>query len=988
MSNKFLFLISFVLVLTLVYTSYGDTTPPNPDPMEWQGVPYARTPCSIAMKAKVATDVNDPPVEYYFECTTHPGASSSWQEDPNYVATGLTPATSYTFRVKARDSYSPPNETGWSTEKSATTPFIKIDFDDPCDPNSAAVPDAHNYTTSTEPNFTALVIPESVGRILPQPGYDVNGTIIEFDGWLGSRRRDEPNRYNYKGKDWKNEIYRDFVFSYYPESMEITLWGLGDGRKCDITIYAFDVDTVDRRIANWSTPTEANIIVTSFDSNNGAQSQWPYYPNKWGRNPERYAFTGLATADKYGRIIISAAKDPNSQNNQPFAYCNALIVSPNSTGPGYVPVEEATIPRPVDGQKDVDVNGVLTWTKGAYAVKHDIYLDTDFDDVNDANRASHANVEFYEPNLATNTYNWPKYLKMDQTYYWRIDEVNASGGPQWPGEVWSFTTRKYLVVDNLNYQDGTALREVWQEQNCAEIDSKSTPARSGSRSMEYAYKNGDYSPYYARAYADVGGPGRANYGLGMCKDWLSAGAKALSLWFYGDPGNPVNEQMYIDLTDGDGDTWTVPYDGAMADVKKAVWQEWNINLTIAPKYLNLDNMKRITIRFGELGGPPGSEGKVYFDDIRLYPRRCVHVKRSDVLAKVDYAPGGVVAGDCIVDYLEIQAMGNAWLFEDNIAETNIPKPNDVNLVVYYSMELNDPTHIKPYPFDSTKLGCLSAKGVTSSATGVIIGNDPNNPNPSHGMFHFNSVCFDGKVYDDATAITCGRNWSPFMYGSKDLTLACWVKWAGPHVPYRFKSQPIISMRRDWNENGTLFFMECDTYPNPRGSFSLRQFSQRDPEMNQEYGWTAVYSPTGILDSTIGQWVHLAAVCKPNYPDPNFLVDLYLNGGRVVTNRPFRYGGGDPCTIELTIGNHDPAGNYIKENFNGEIDEVYIFNRVLGPNEIAYLADTTPIDGVQCIPIPSGAELFSPEAKGKKRINFKDYAFLADPNMWLCKEYWP
>jgi hypothetical protein len=197
------------------------------------------------------------------------------------------------------------------------------------------------------------------------------------------------------------------------------------------------------------------------------------------------------------------------------------------------------------------------------------------------------------------------------------------------------------------------------------------------------------------------------------------------------------------------------------------------------------------------------------------------------------------------------------------------------------------------------------------------------------------------------------------------------------------------MRRDWNENGTLFFMECDTYPNPRGSFSLRQFSQRDPEMNQEYGWTAVYSPTGILDSTIGQWVHLAAVVEPNYGNPedaNCYVDLYLNGGRVVTNRPFRYGNVDPCTVELTIGNHDPAGNYIKETFNGEIDEVYIFNRVLGPNEIAYLADTTPKDGELWIPIPSGAELFSPESKGHKRVNGKDFAIVAD--MWLYKEYWP
>jgi hypothetical protein len=72
------------------------------------------------MTATTATDESTP-VYYYFECTNHGDANSGWQTNPTYVAEGLNPLTLYTFRVKARDNASAQNETGWSTEESATT---------------------------------------------------------------------------------------------------------------------------------------------------------------------------------------------------------------------------------------------------------------------------------------------------------------------------------------------------------------------------------------------------------------------------------------------------------------------------------------------------------------------------------------------------------------------------------------------------------------------------------------------------------------------------------------------------------------------------------------------------------------------------------------------------------------------------------------------------------------------------------------------------
>ncbi len=98
-----------------------DTTPPTPDPMTWASYPTATGSGTITMTATTATDTDSPPVQYYFECTTDGSKTSGWQISPTYVASGLTPSTLYSFRVQARDSYSTPNVTGWSSTESATT---------------------------------------------------------------------------------------------------------------------------------------------------------------------------------------------------------------------------------------------------------------------------------------------------------------------------------------------------------------------------------------------------------------------------------------------------------------------------------------------------------------------------------------------------------------------------------------------------------------------------------------------------------------------------------------------------------------------------------------------------------------------------------------------------------------------------------------------------------------------------------------------------
>lgn len=102
-------------------TTLADTTPPEPNIMTWAVLPAAVSPYSIEMTATTATDAMG--VEYYFNNITDPIHDSNWQDSTFYKDTNLEPDTTYTYQVKARDKSQAQNETAYSTEQSAQTPY-------------------------------------------------------------------------------------------------------------------------------------------------------------------------------------------------------------------------------------------------------------------------------------------------------------------------------------------------------------------------------------------------------------------------------------------------------------------------------------------------------------------------------------------------------------------------------------------------------------------------------------------------------------------------------------------------------------------------------------------------------------------------------------------------------------------------------------------------------------------------------------------------
>lgn len=100
----------------------------------------------------------------------------------------------------------------------------------------------------------------------------------------------------------------------------------------------------------------------------------------------------------------------------------------------------------------------ISWSAGLNATAHEVYFGSSFDDVNDA---TDPNVPPGRGRQDANSYD-PGPLELGQTYYWRIDELSEAGGSEpWRGDVWSFDTPEYFVVDDFEDYNNYSPDTVW-----------------------------------------------------------------------------------------------------------------------------------------------------------------------------------------------------------------------------------------------------------------------------------------------------------------------------------------------------------------------------------------------------------------------------------------------------------------------------------------------------------------------------------------------
>jgi hypothetical protein len=141
------------------------------------------------------------------------------------------------------------------------------------------------------------------------------------------------------------------------------------------------------------------------------------------------------------------------------------------------------------------------------------------------------------------------------------------------------------------------------------------------------------------------------------------------------------ERMYVAVSKSGGTPAVVyyedPEDPNVIPTQIGGWTEWNIDLKeFADKGVNLARVDTISIGFGDKNNPqPSGSGTMFFDDIRLYPARCM----PELLQ-----PAMDLNNDCVVDYLEFEMAAVDWLKSDSVVATVAPDP--VRLMLHYRLD--------------------------------------------------------------------------------------------------------------------------------------------------------------------------------------------------------------------------------------------------------------------------------------------------------------
>ena len=281
---------------------------------------------------------------------------------------------------------------------------------------------------------------------------------------------------------------------------------------------------------------------------------------------------------------------------------------------GLMILDTAIALYPASEATDVPQDAILSWTPAESADQHDVFFGSSFDDVNDATTIVDPNG-VYKGRQSESTYD-PGLLGLDETYYWRVDEISAAAGNEvLRGDVWEFATRDYIVVDDFEwYNDIPAGEEGSNLVYAAWVDGYDNDPSANGSTMGYLtaesletgdVRSGDKSApvTYDNRTAGVSEVVRT---FTSAQDWTTDGVQTLFLWFYGDPMN-VPGQLYVKINEV-----KVDYDGEADNLMVPLWHVWDINLPAVE--VDLQNVTRLAI------GVEGSAARGIFllDDIRLH----------------------------------------------------------------------------------------------------------------------------------------------------------------------------------------------------------------------------------------------------------------------------------------------------------------------------------------------------------------------------------
>jgi hypothetical protein len=623
---------------------------------------------------------------------------------------------------------------------------------------------------------------------------------------------------------------------------------------------------------------------------------------------------------------------------------------------------KASYPSPSNEADEVPTDVTLGWTSGIYATSHDVYLGTSFDDVNDATTSVDPNG-VWMGNQVGNTFDVcdydPNALVFSTTYYWRIDERD---GGTYKGDVWSFTTDSHLIVEDFDsYANETQMYVVWDDWSTNAsgselyVETGGVIVRDGN-SLMYKYDSTDKNG--ATCVGSIIDTDTTRLGIGS--DWTISDARALVLWFYGDAGNNPNStsQLYLQLEDTSSNSGVVLYDD-MSDLLEGSWHEWNIDLAIFDACgVSLTNIDQIHIGFGgEIAGgdcdtKTGGTGTVWFDDIQIWPQRCVPA------LSLGY---GDFTGNCVIDAYDVEQIALDWLESDSEGIASAPTYDPL---VWYSFEdgagqVADNSGTSDANHDG-QIGALP----------VVDGCDPNWVTTDPCADRLKNLEFDG--IDDHVVI-------PILdLNSNTATITAWVKRDGDQSPW----SGIVFCRGPNTLN--------DQWASTVSGIGFGGESKTATVHDLRYHWDDWWwwEETGLTIPD-GQWTFAGLVISPDeatvYKSDGATLEYYSN----VT-----YHGADAWDANAFVGGDpqrlSPAPGTLHRMVKGRIDDVRIYDSSLTVNEIMGIAGVPgviyfpldePTNLVVRVPDPAVDANYYPS--NPDIVNFDDYDVMADN--WL-KEY--
>ena len=324
-------------------------------------------------------------------------------------------------------------------------------------------------------------------------------------------------------------------------------------------------------------------------------------------------WTAVGDAQGFGQATGSADYTTDTVVEMGGAVARYVRITPVSSWGGFIPqygLSEvrflcvpmaARDPSPADGAADVELDAVLEWRSGRQAASHDVYLGLDADALDLAGTPAETTLP-------------PANLQLGTAYYWRVDEVNeADAVSVWEGDLWNFSTREFLTVDDFEGYDNAdnVIYETWIDGwvngsgstvgYLTEPFAETSIVHGGRQSMPLEYLN-SVAPYYSEAERDLGGV-----------DWTTGGADTLRLYVYGSAGNAA-ATLYVAVEDVSGSVAVASHPDQTVVTTEA-WQEWAIPLADLGG-VNLAAVRMIYVGVGDRDNPAsGGSGLVFVDDI-------------------------------------------------------------------------------------------------------------------------------------------------------------------------------------------------------------------------------------------------------------------------------------------------------------------------------------------------------------------------------------